>query len=816
MFERFTERSRKVIILAREEAARLQHEYLGSEHLLLGLIREGGGVAVNVLQKLGVRVDDVRLEMERRVSRGSRKMTMAEIPFTPRAKRVLELAIEEANAMNLNYIGTEHLLLGLIKEREGTAAHILEDMRIDLNDVRQEVLKFMQRANPEPEESKTPALDEFGIDLTKLALEGSLDPVIGREKEIERVIQILIRRLKNNPVLIGEPGVGKTAIVEGLAQRIVNNTVPEILSHKRLVTLDLGSLVAGTKYRGQFEERLKNVLKEITASDNIVLFIDEMHTLVGAGAAEGSMDASNLLKPVLSRGELQCIGATTLGEYRKYVEKDGALERRFQIIMIDPPTVPQTIEIIKGLKEKYESHHRVKIDHKAVVASVKLADRYISDRFLPDKAIDVIDEAGSRSRLLASMPPPHVKSLEAQMEFVIQEKDMAVAAQEFERAAQLRDKERRMRADLEEQTRRWKLDQEQAVITVTEEDIAHVVSRWTGIPLQRLEEEEFQRLSRISDALHQRIVGQDEAIAAIARAIKRSRLGLKSSHKPVGSFMFLGPTGVGKTELARALAEFLFGDETSLITLDMSEFSEKFTVSRLTGAPPGYVGYDEGGQLTEKVRRRPYSVVLLDEIEKAHPDIFNVMLQVLEDGRLTDSMGRVVDFHNTVLIMTSNLGARLIEKGTVGFQQSGRGVNYDKMKEQVLGELKRMFNPEFLNRVEETIVFHALNKKHMAQIVHLLIAQLNKHLEEKGITIDIGQDAIDWLVQKGYDPAYGARPLRPTIQRYVEDTIADGILQGKLKRHGTITVEVKHNSLVFEEKTTSKETEPSLPISSLN
>jgi ATP-dependent Clp protease ATP-binding subunit ClpC len=801
MFERFTERARKVIILAREETARLRHEHLGTEHLLLGIIREGGGIAVAVLQRLGVELTEVRLEVEKRVARGTRKLTLGEIPFTPRAKRVLELSIEEAALMGHNYIGTEHILLGLIREGEGIAASILEDLRVDLSEVRQEIISFVQQSTSEVEETRTPALDEFGIDLTRLAVRERLDPVIGRDAEIERVIQILIRRTKNNPVLIGEAGVGKTAIVEGLAQRIVNNSVPRMLANKRLVTLDLGSLVAGTKYRGQFEERIKNVMKEIIESDNIILFIDEMHTLVGAGAAEGSMDASNLLKPALSRGELQCIGATTLNEYRKYVEKDRALERRFQTIMVAPPSVEETIEVISGLKDKYEAHHRVKITTEAIEAAAKLSDRYITDRFLPDKAIDVIDEAGARSRLKASIPPNEIKELEEKIEGLAKQKEMAVSAQEFENAARLRDKERKLKEKLDALVQKWRAEQENTNIVVTDEDVAHIVSKWTGIPLFRLEEREYEKLARMEEALHQRVVGQDEAIAAVSRAIKRSRLGLKNPRKPVGSFIFLGPSGVGKTELARALAEFLFGDENALISIDMSEYTEKFAISRLTGAPPGYVGYDEGGQLTEQVRRRPYCVILLDEIEKAHPDVFNILLQVLEDGHLTDNMGRVVDFKNSVLIMTSNIGARLVEKGGVmGFKQNDEQSSHHKMKERITGELKNIFNPEFLNRVDEVIVFHTLTKKHIGQIISLLIDQLNKQIEDKGIRIELARGAKEWLIREGYNPSYGARPLRRAIQRNIEDGIADEILRGRLKKRGVIRVGVRKDKLVFAER----------------
>lgn len=802
MFERFTERARKVIILAREEAARLRHERLGTEHLLLGIICEGGGMAVSVLQRLGVQLTEIKLELGKRIAKGKKKVIAGEIPFTPRARKVLELSIEETNLMKHNCIGTEHILLGLIREEDGVAAGILDDLRVDLSEVRQEIINFIQRSASAPEEMRTPALDEFGIDLTQLAINGKLDPVIGRDEETERLIQILIRRTKNNPVLIGEAGVGKTAIVEGLAQRIINNTVPDMLAQKRLVTLDLGSLVAGTKYRGQFEERIKNIIQEIAELDNVILFIDEMHTLVGAGAAEGSMDASNLLKPALSRGEMQCIGATTLNEYRKYVEKDRALERRFQSITVEPPSVEETIGILKGLGSKYEAHHRVKITDEAIVAAAKLSDRYITDRFLPDKAVDVLDEAGSLSRLAASIPPDEIKRLEQKIAALAKEKEIAVANQDFENAAHLRDNERKLKRKLNTQLRNWKLEQENMRVVVTDEDVAHIVSKWTGIPLLRLEEREYEKLARMEEELHRRVIGQDEAIAAVSRAIKRSRLGLNNPKKPVGSFIFLGPSGVGKTELARALAEFLFGDEVALISIDMSEYTEKFALSRLTGAPPGYVGYAEGGQLTERVRRRPYSVILLDEIEKAHPDVFNVLLQVLEDGHLTDSMGQVVDFKNSILIMTSNIGARLIEKGTtMGFQKSDADTSYNKMKECITSELKKTFNPEFLNRVDESIVFHSLTIKHTGQIINLLIKQLNKQIADKGIKLELDRGAREWLIKEGYNPGYGARHLRRVIQRNIEDGIADEILRGSLHERGIIKVGVRKNKLVFTEKT---------------
>ncbi len=813
MFERFTERARKVVMLAREEASRLQNGHLGTEHLLLALIREGRGVAVAVLQRLGVPLLELRVEIERRVNRGSRKLIASEIPFTPRARKVLELSIEEANLLGHNYIGTEHLLLGVLKERDGLAATVLDELRVDVDEVRQEAMSFIHQTSPEIEEMRTPALDEFGVDLAKSALDGRLDPVIGRECEIERLIQILTRRTKNNPVLLGEPGVGKTAIVEGLAQKIVANLVPEALAHKRIINLDLGALVAGTKYRGQFEERLKNLLKEIGDTRNVILFVDEMHTLVGAGAAEGSLDASNLLKPALARGELQCIGATTLDEYRRYIEKDGALERRFQTILVEPASPAEALEILKGLRERYEAHHRVKITDSAITAAVKLSDRYISDRLLPDKAIDVIDEAGSRARLKASFPPASIRRLRAKLERIANEKEEAISAQEFELAARIRDKERNLKAELDDLSKSWKAACEKAKVTVTEEVVAHIVSKWTGIPLVRLEEKEHDRLCRIEDELHKRIVGQNEAIKAVAHAVRCSRLGLKNPRKPVGSFIFVGPTGVGKSELGRALAEFLFDDEDALFRIDMSEYSEKHAISRLLGAPPGYVGYDDGGQLTEKVRRRPYCVIMLDEIEKAHPDLFNVLLQVLDDGRLTDAMSHNVDFKNTVLIMTANLGLRLTDKGELGFQLGNEKSSHERMKERLLGELKTKFNPEFLGRIDEIIVFHALTRKHISKIIDILMQELNKRLAEKGLQVILGRGAKGWLIKKSFSPAFGARPLRRAIQKNIADSLVEEILQGRLKKKGTVYVGVRRDKLVFTTKTSPPERKHSCPLS---
>jgi ATP-dependent Clp protease ATP-binding subunit ClpC len=798
VFERFTERARRVIILAREEAGRFRHDFVGTEHVLLGLIRDGEGIATAVLQRLGLRLETVKAEVERALAGFPKTLTFGEVPFTPQAKRVLELSIEEARQLGHNYIGTEHLLLGLMKEGQSIAAKILESLGARLDEVRQETLALLgDQYYPRPKKrSQTPVLDEFARDLTQLARETKLDPVIGREQEIERVIQILARRTKNNPVLIGEPGVGKTAIVEGLAQKIISHDVPDVLANKRLLQLDLGALVAGTKYRGQFEERLKAVMKEIRQSENVVLFLDELHTLIGAGAAEGAIDASNMLKPALSRGEIQTIGATTLDEYRKYIEKDGALERRFQPVIVKAPSVPEAIEIIRGLRHKYEAHHRVKITEQAISAAVTLADRYITDRQLPDKAIDVIDEASSRTRLMALTPPAELKEIEKELERVIREKDMYLEAQEFEKAASLREKEKILRGREEEMKRDWEKNKGKGTQSVGEEDIEFIVSRWTGIPLSKLEEKESAKLARMEDALHGRIIGQDD----VSRAIRRSRAGLKDAKRPVGSFIFLGPTGVGKTELARTLAEYLFGDENALIRVDMSEYMEKFSVSRLLGAPPGYVGYEEGGFLTEKVRRRPYSVVLFDEIEKAHPDVFNMMLQVLDDGRLTDSLGHVVDFKNTILIMTSNLGTSLIGKRiTPGFMQEGDEATYEKMKDRVMDEMKRAFRPEFINRIDDIIVFHALSLSHIQQIIRLMIDKINKQLTEKGIELILTPVAEAALVEKGYDPQYGARQLRRTIQKHVEDPLAEAIVRGQVPESARIDVDYDGVNFLFRE-----------------
>ncbi|MDK2784489.1 MAG: ATP-dependent Clp protease ATP-binding subunit ClpC [Bacillota bacterium] len=805
MFARFTQRAQQVIILAQEEARRLNYPYVGTEHLLLGLIREGTGVAAQALASLGIELERVRAEVEKIIGPGTGAPTGPQVDLTPRAKRVIELALDEARRMGVDYIGTEHLLLGLIREGEGVAARVLESLGADLEKVRSQVLQLLGAAQPQDAKrqkargrSATPTLDSLGRDLTALAREGKLDPVIGRSREIERVIQILSRRTKNNPVLIGEPGVGKTAIAEGLAQHIAEGKVPELLKDKRVVTLDLAAVVAGTKYRGEFEERLKRVVDEVRQAGNVILFIDELHTVVGAGAAEGAIDASNILKPALARGELQCVGATTLDEYRKYIEKDAALERRFQPITVGEPTREETLEILKGLRDRYEAHHRVKYTDEALEAAVKLSDRYITDRFLPDKAIDLIDEAGSRVRLSAFVTPPDVKKLEEEVEEVRKEKEAAVAAQEFEKAARLRDREKELRAKLAETKSQWQEAKDKDAPTVTADDIAAIVSDWTGIPVQRLAEEESERLLHLEETLHKRVIGQDEAVQAVARAVRRARAGLKDPKRPIGSFIFLGPTGVGKTELARALAEAMFGEEDAMIRLDMSEYMERHTVSRLIGAPPGYVGYEEAGQLTEAVRRCPYSVVLFDEIEKAHPEVFNVLLQVLEDGRLTDGKGRTVDFRNTIVIMTSNVGAEhLRREPTVGFRPGGEEAGYEDMKSRVLDELKRTFRPEFLNRIDEIIVFHALSQEHVHAIVDIMLKEVAERLKEHDLKLEITPEAKEVLAKEGFDPTFGARPLRRAIQRLVENPLSEEMLAGRFHAGDTVTVDAVEGKIVF-------------------
>lgn len=812
MLNRFTDRAQRAIHLAQEEAKRLNHDSLGPEHILLGLISLGEGIAAQVLANLGVDPKRVRLEIEKLIGTGDNVLLIGDIPLTARARKVLEHAIEEAQSLGHNYVGTEHLLLGIIRDEDSVPARVLENLGVKPETVREEVInQIAEPAHHAPlpggqkTKSKTPTLDEFGRDLTQMAREAKLDPVIGRQDEIERLIQILSRRTKNNPVLIGDPGVGKTAIVEGLAQKIASGDAPEILLGKRVMTLDLAGVVAGTKYRGEFEQRLKNIMDEIhRAKNQIILFIDELHTVIGAGAAEGAIDASNMLKPALARGELQCIGATTLDEFRKHIEHDAALERRFQPIMVDPPSVEETVKILAGLRERYEQHHKVKITDEALKAAADLSDRYISDRYLPDKAIDLIDEAGAKARLATSTMPQSIKAQEAEIEGAAKEKDAAIAAQEFEKAARLRDKEKDLRKKYDEAKKKWREKKDQVCPVITEDDISQIVSKWTGIPVTRISEKEQERLIHMEEELHRRIVGQEEALNVISQAVRRSRTGLKDPRKPTGSFIFLGPTGVGKTELARALAEFLFGDEESLVRIDMSEYMEKFSVSRLIGAPPGYVGYEEGGQLTEAVRRKPYSVVLLDEIEKAHPDVFNILLQIMDDGVLTDNLGHKVDFKNAILIMTSNVGARLISRGkSLGFAtQENAELDYKAMKDRVMEEVKKAFNPEFLNRLDEVIVFHPLAMEHMKNILELMLSRVSRRLSSQGLTLELTDAAKRFLLETGFDPNFGARPLARTLQKSLEDPLAEEMLTKRVSPGNTVVIDFDsiHKRLTFQPK----------------
>lgn len=810
MYGRFTEKAQHVIYYAQEEARAMNYPAVGTEHLLLGILREGESVASKALTNMGVDLQKTREIVLQLLSPGPDPVG-DEIAITPRVKKVLVLAQDEAAHWGVNYIGTEHLLLGILREGEGVASQVLAQLGVEPEKVRKQVIALLGGANPMDVNTGSakgmggknrPTLDEFGRNLNEMVRQGKIDPVIGRETEIERVIQVLCRRTKNNPALLGDPGVGKTAIAEGLAQRIVAGKVPELLKDKEIITLDMGSLVAGSKYRGDFEERLKKIMDEVKADQNVILFIDEMHTLIGAGSAEGALDAANILKPELARGDIQCIGATTLDEYRKHIEKDAALERRFQPITVNEPTQEDTIAILKGIRDKYEAHHGVEISDGAIEAAVKLSSRYITDRFLPDKAIDLIDEAASRVRLQTYTAPVDVKTLEDEIERLSKEKEAAVVSQEYEKAAQYRDEEKQKRAELEKLTEEWKSQTTTETKVVTEEEIAAIVSNWTGVPVTKLQEEDTQRLLHMEEILHQRVIGQDEAVKAVSRAVRRAQSGLKNPKRPIGSFLFLGPTGVGKTELARALAEVLFDNEDAIVRIDMSEYMEKFSVSRLVGAPPGYVGHDEGGQLTEAVRRKPYSIVLLDEIEKAHPDVFNILLQVLDDGRLTDSQGRTVDFKNTVIIMTSNIGASNIKTaGTMGFSADTAGEEqkaaYDKMKARVMDALKATFRPEFLNRVDETIVFHALEKEHILSIVDLMMQDLHKRLQEQDIKMEVSAEAKEKLVEEGYDPAYGARPLRRTIQRLVEDPLAEDLLQGRYTAGDTVKVDVTKDGITL-------------------
>jgi ATP-dependent Clp protease ATP-binding subunit ClpC len=812
-FDKFTERARKVLQLAQEEAQRFNHNYIGTEHLLLGLVREGEGVAAKVLGNLGVELNKVRSAVEFIIGRGDRTVA-GDIGLTPRAKKVIELSVDEARRLNHHYIGTEHLLLGLVREGEGIAAGVLESLGVSLDKVRSQVIYVLNQSAaysqegqgaPHGKSSKTPVIDQLGMDLTAAARAGKLDPVIGRFKEIERVVQILSRRTKNNPALIGEPGVGKTAIVEGLAQRIASGDVPETLMGKRLLTLDIGSLVAGTKYRGEFEERLKKIIEEVKNSGNCVLFIDELHTLVGAGAAEGAVDAANILKPSLARGELQTIGATTLDEFRKYIERDAALERRFQPVLVEEPSIEDTIEILKGIKERYEQHHRLEISDEAIKAAAELGSRYVPDRFMPDKAIDLVDEAASRVRMQRASAPPSLKEVMRSLESVQNEKESAIAAQQYELAAEYRDREAQLRSKLEHLEQGWQAEQGKDKPVVTAEDIAQVVAMWTGIPVMQIAEEESTRLLKMEDALRERVKGQDEAILTVAKAVRRARAGLGDPRRPNGAFIFLGPTGVGKTELVRALAEFMFGTEETMVKIDMSEFMERHSVARLVGAPPGYIGYEEGGQLTEAVRRKPYSVVLLDEIEKAHPEVFNILLQIMDDGRLTDAKGRKVDFRNTIIIMTSNAGAELIRRETgLGFhkaedQQSSQ-EQYDKMKDKVLTEMKKLFRPEFLNRIDATVVFRALGREQIRAIVDLMLSRTQKQLTEQRLVMEATDAAKDLLMEKGFDAVFGARPMRRAIQNLIEDPLAEGLLHGRFQPGDVIVVDRGGDDLTLETK----------------
>jgi ATP-dependent Clp protease ATP-binding subunit ClpC len=810
MMNNFTPRAQQVLALARKEADRFNHNYVGTEHLLLGLIKLGQGVAVNVLQKMGLDLETVRMEVEKHVGSHPETKMVGNIPYTPRVKKVLALAGKEAKALNHSYVGTEHILLGLLREGEGVAARVLKSLEVDIERTRNEILKELDPNFTPPEseaespqegnkkEVKTPALRAFGRDLTELAKKSELDPVIGRKNEIERVIQILCRRTKNNPVLLGEAGVGKTAIVEGLAQEIAAGDIPELLRDKRVITLDLALMVAGTKYRGQFEERIKAVMDEIRRSKNVILFIDELHTIVGAGSAEGAMDASNIIKPALSRGELQCVGATTLNEYRKYIEKDAALERRFQTVKVEAPTPEEAVQILKGLRPKYEAHHKARLTDEALEAAVKLSDRYLTGRFLPDKAIDVMDEAGARARINAMTRPPDVKDIEKEIEAIRIEKEAAIKAQDFEKAAALRDSEKQTKDKLERILSDWREQREEREVVVGADDILHIVSKWTGVPLHRMEEAETQKLLKMEDNLRERVIGQDDAVVAISKALRRSRADLKDPRRPIGSFIFLGPTGVGKTFLARSLAEFMFGDPDALIQIDMSEYMEKFTASRLIGSPPGYVGYEEGGQLSEAVRRRPYSVVLFDEIEKAHPDVMHLLLQILEEGKITDSLGRKIDFRNTIIIMTSNVGAELIKRQTsMGFGAVSGAESYEQMRDKILEESKRVFKPEFLNRLDDMIVFHTLSREDLVRIVDLEVAKVVERVRAKDIKIQVDPTAVEFLIDKGYDPNYGARPMRRAVEKYLEDPFAEELLRSNIKSGDTVVVHSEGDKLAF-------------------